>query len=203
MSRLWHTLKHEFLEVLPPTIFFLITFHIVLIDRALMLREYGLRLSSMGAAVVMALLVAKVVLIADKLPFINRFPYKPLIYNVVWKTVIYVAASLLVHYLEHLIPLWWRVGDFAEANREVWGEIVWPHFWAIQLWLTVLLFVYCVLRELVRVIGRERITRIFFGSPDAGAAAGSGPAGALPLTTGSSPPPQGSRPPGPSRSFGA
>src|SRR5262245_17200484 len=166
MSRLGHVIKHEFLEVLPPTIFFLITFHIVLIDRALMLREYGLRLSSMAAAAVMALLVAKVVLLADKLPFINRFPEKPLIYNVVWKTTIYVLASLFVHYLEHLVPLWWRSGEFADANRDLWHEIVWPHFWAIQLWLVVLIFVYCAMRELIRVVGRDRITHIFFGSPD-------------------------------------
>src|SRR5262245_34109666 len=115
-GRIWDVVKHEFHEVLPPTIFFLITFHIVLIDRALMLREFGLRLSSVAAASVMALLVAKVVLIADKLPFINRFPEKPLIYNVTWKTAIYVVVSLLLHYLEHLIPLWWRSGQFLEAN---------------------------------------------------------------------------------------
>src|SRR5678816_1815359 len=85
VAKIWHVVRHEFYEVLPPTIFFLITFHIVVLDRALMLREYGLHLSSVAAATVMALLVAKVVLIADKLPFINRFPEKPLIYNVVWK----------------------------------------------------------------------------------------------------------------------
>jgi len=60
--------------VLPPTIFFLIAFHIVVIDRRLMLREYGLPLSSIVGATVGALLIAKVVLITDKFPFINRFP---------------------------------------------------------------------------------------------------------------------------------
>jgi len=172
LTRVWHVIRHEFYEVLPPTIFFMITFNIVLLDRALMLREYGLSLTSVAAATVMALLVAKVVLIADKLPFINRFPEKPLIYNVVWKTVIYVAASLLVHYLEHLIRLWWRGGQFLEANQALWREIVWPHFWAIQLWLTVLIFVYCASRELVRIIGRERITRIYFGGPVRGVSGG-------------------------------
>lgn len=165
LGRVWEVAKNEFHEVLPPTIFFLITFHIVLIDRALMLREYGLRLSSVAGAVVTALLVAKVVLIADKLPFINRFPEKPLIYNVVWKTIIYVTASLFVHYLEHLIPLWWRSEEFRRANEELWHEIIWPHFWAIQLWLTVLIFVYCASRELIRIIGRDRITQIFFRQP--------------------------------------
>ena len=170
MIKLFHVLKHEFLEVLPPTIFFLVTFHIVLIDRALMLNEYGLQISSMAAAAVMALLVAKVVLIADKFPFINRFPQKPLIYNVLWKTAIYVLASLFVHYLEHLIPLWWLSGDFTDANRDLWREVVWPHFWAIQLWLIVLIFVYCASRELIRVVGRERVVQIYFGHPGPNAA---------------------------------
>jgi hypothetical protein len=42
---------------------------------------------------------------------------------------------------------------------------VWPHFWAVQLWLIVLIFVYCSMRELVRVIGRQRVLQIFFGNP--------------------------------------
>src|SRR5215471_6801817 len=95
MSKLWHGLKHEFHEVLPPTIFFSLTFHIVSLNRRLMLREYGLPLSSMAGATVAALLVAKVVLITDKFPFVNRFPDKPLRDNVVWKTVIYTAAACL------------------------------------------------------------------------------------------------------------
>ena len=172
MSKVWSTIKHEFWEVLPPTIFFFISFHIVLLDRALMAREYGLKPTSMAAATIGALLIAKVVLIADKLSIVNRFPEKPLIYNVVWKTVIYVVASLLLHYLEHLVPLWWHMGSFAAANEHLRREIVWPHFWAIQLWLVVLIFVYCALRELVRVIGRHRVAQVFFGTPVARTPAG-------------------------------
>ena len=165
MSKVWRTITHEFFEVLPPTIFFLISFNIVLLDRALMARQYGFELSSEAGATVMALLVAKVVLIADKLPFINRFPEKPLMYNVVRKTAVYVFASLLLHYLEHLIPFWWRLGSFGAANHRLLEEIVWAHFWAIQLWLIVLILVYCATRELVRVVGRERVWHIFFGHP--------------------------------------
>ena len=165
MNKVWATVKHEFHEVLPPTIFFLISFHIVVLDRALMLREYGVQVSAIAGATVAALLVAKVVLIADKLPFINRFPEKPLMYNVLWKTLIYVSASVIVHYLEHLLPVWWRMGGFGAANEHVWSEIVWPHFWAVQLWLVVLIFIYCAMRELVRVIGRQQVVNIFFGAP--------------------------------------
>jgi hypothetical protein len=164
VSKVWAKAKHELYEVLPPMIFFLVAFHIILVERALIAREYGLHPLSMATATVTALVVAKVVLIADMLPIINRFPQKPLMYNVVWKTAIYVVASLIAHYLEHLIPLWWRTG-FRAANERLWGELVWPHFWAVQLLLVVLFLLYCALRELVRVIGRDRVRQIFFSAP--------------------------------------
>lgn len=165
MSDRKQLVKHELRELLPPTIFFFIAFHTIALSRALMLREYGVKVSAIAGATVGALLVAKVVLLADHLPFVNRFPEKPLIYNVAWKTVIYVLGALVVHYLEHLVPVWWREGDLAAANRRVLNDVVWPHFWAIQLWLVVLLFVYCALREFVRAVGRREVMKMFFGSP--------------------------------------
>jgi len=36
---------------------------------------------------------------------------------------------------------------------------------AIQLLIAVMIFAYCVLRELVRVIGRKRVFEMFFGYP--------------------------------------
>jgi hypothetical protein len=45
----------------------------------------------------------------------------------------------------------------------VLAEIIWPHFWAIQIILFVLIAMYCTIHELVRVIGKEKMLRIFFG----------------------------------------
>ena len=163
MKRLGAWVAREFLEVLPPAIFFVIAFHMLSLTQSLMLREYGIRAATAAGATVGALLVAKVVLIADSLPVINRFPTKPLMYNVAWKTFIYVIAAFVVHYLEHLLPVWWRVGDLRAANDRLLGHVVWPHFWVIQLWLVVLLFVYCAMRELIRAIGARKVRAMFFG----------------------------------------
>jgi hypothetical protein len=165
MSGFISRLKHEILEVIPPAMFFFISFQLIAFTQALMLEQYGIRISTFVTATIAALVVAKVVLIADLLPFINRFPERALIYNVIWKTAIYLIAALLVRYVEHLIPFVREPKDIVLANRHLFDEVVWPHFWAVQFWLLVLFFVYCALRELVRVLGRDRVFAMFFGSP--------------------------------------
>jgi len=129
----------------------------------LMLKGTGLAPSSSISIAVAALILGKAVLIADMLPLINRFPHKPLIYNVAWKTVIYLLISAVIHYLERLIDFWRQTGSFVAGNQKLLSEIIWPHFWAIQIILFVLISMYCMMHELVRVIGREKVLRIFFG----------------------------------------
>lgn len=156
------TIKRNYVEILPPTIFFLIAFCLILVTKRLILREYGISWTGFGAAIIGALLVGKVVLIVDKLPFVNKFPDHPLIYNTSWKSLIYFLAALLVHYLDHVVPLLTKHESFMVANRHLVDEMVWPQFWLIQMWLAVLFFIYCAMRELVRVIGRDKVIHMFF-----------------------------------------
>src|SRR6266404_2009206 len=156
-------LKKEFFELLPPTIYFFVALHIVAFVRVLMLKKTGIAPSSSISIAVAALILGKAVLIADMLPLINRFPHKPLIYNIAWKTVIYLLLSAVIHYLERLIDFWRETGGFVAGNEKLLSEIIWPHFWAIQIILFVLIAMYCTVHELVRVIGREKVLRIFFG----------------------------------------
>ena len=163
MTKLFTKLKEEFFALLPPTIFFFVALHIVMFIRVLMLEGTGLAPSSSVSIAVASLILGKAVLIADMLPMINRFPNKPLIYNVAWKTVIYLLISAIIHYLERLIDFWRQAGGFVAGNQKLFAEIIWPHFWAIQIILFVLIAMYCTVHELVRVIGREKVLRIFFG----------------------------------------
>jgi len=156
-------LKEELFKLLPPTIYFFVALHIVAFVRVLMLKRTGIAPSSSISIAVAALILGKAVLIADMLPLINRFPHKPLIYNVTWKSVIYLSISMLIHYLERLFDFWRETGGFVAGNQKLLSEIIWPHFWAIQIILFVLIAEYCMVHELVRVIGKEKALRIFFG----------------------------------------
>src|SRR6266581_2811270 len=63
-----------------------------------MLKGTGISPLGSVSVAVAALILGKAVLIADMLPMINRFPNKPLIYNVAWKTLIYLLVATLIHY---------------------------------------------------------------------------------------------------------
>jgi hypothetical protein len=163
MHKILEKLKEEFFAVLPPTIFFFVALHIVTFIRVLMARGSHFEPLSTISIAVAALILGKAVLIADMLPAINRYPDKPLAYNVAWKTAIYWLMASVIHYVERLIDFSRQAGGIVAGNEKLLAEIVWPHYWAVQIILLILILVYCTARELVRVIGREKILRLFFG----------------------------------------
>jgi hypothetical protein len=163
MSAALHKLKEEFLAVLPPTIFFFLALHLIAVVRLLMVEATGFKPLSSASILIAALLLGKAVLIADMLPLINLYPHKPLAHNVAWKTLVYMVVAGIIHYLERLYDFARQAGGIAAGNAKLLAEIVWPHFWAVQILLLVLILMYCTGRELVRVIGRDKAIRLFFG----------------------------------------
>ena len=163
MSKAVEKLKEEFLALLPPTIFFFVALHIVALVRSLMTQGTGLPVSSSAQIAIGALIIGKAVLLADLWPPINRFPDRPLVYNITWKTLIYFLVATVIHYLERLFDFAREAVGIAAGNAKLLSEIVWPHFWAIQIVLVVLILSYCTIRELARVLGEEQTMRLFFG----------------------------------------
>jgi hypothetical protein len=165
----------ELHHMLPPTVFFLISFNVIVLTVALIADGTAASLPGHATASLAALVCGKAVLIADALPFFNRYPEKPLIWNTAWKAALYLAVTLIIRLAERLISA--ATGDygFASGLEHEIAVFEWPRFWAIQLWLAILFVGYAGSGELSRVIGRSRIVKMFFGplaarSPEAGAA---------------------------------
>lgn len=156
-------LKHELAELLPPTLYFFVALHFVAFLQALMNRHDGLTLPTSLQISLGALVMGKSVLLADMLPFINRYPDAPLIWNVSWKSTVYFVVAFGIHYLERLVDFWRKSTGFVAANHALFAELDWGHFWAIQLLLAVLILAYCVVSELARVLGRAELKLLFFG----------------------------------------
>ena len=163
MHKILEKLKEEFFAILPPTIFFFVALHIVTVIHVLMAKgSHFVPLSTMSIGIA-SLILGKAVIIADMLPPINRYPHKPLAYNIVWKTVIYLVMASVIHYLERLIDFSRQAGGIVAGNEKLLAEIVWPHYFAVEIVLFILILVYCTARELGRVMGKEKLLRLFFG----------------------------------------
>ncbi len=161
MHKILEKLKEEFFAILPPTIFFFVALHLLTFIRVLMaVGSHFEPLSTMSIAIA-SLILGKAVLIADLLRPINRYPNKPLAYNIAWKTVIYMLMASGIHYVERLIDFSRQAGGILAGNEKLLAQIVWPHFWA-EIILFLLILVYCMVRELARVIGKEKMIRLFF-----------------------------------------
>jgi hypothetical protein len=158
-------ITEEIHALVAPTIFFFVALNLIALIRALMLKGTGIPLSTPLQILVAALVLAKAVLIADLWPAINRYPDKPLVYSIAWKTTIYSLVATALHYLEHLVDFWKEAGSFVAGNQMLLARMVWPHFWAIEIVLVVLVLNYCTITELARLIGPKDLWQIFFGPP--------------------------------------
>lgn len=157
-------LKHEFLKMLPPTIFFLVVFHIAAFIRVLMAEQYGITIASSVSATIGALIVGKSILIADALPLFNWFRQKRLIYNVAWRIFLYLMIVLLFQFLEELIPLISKYGTISMASEQLFEEIKWHRFWAVHILVVLFLIFYSLATEVINAIGHNKFIEMFFSS---------------------------------------
>jgi hypothetical protein len=123
MHKIFNKIKEEFFAILPPTIFFFVALHILTIIRVLIARGSHFEPLSTASIAIASLVLGKAVLIAD-LPPINRYPNKPLAYNVAWKTAIYLLMATFIHYLERLIDFSRQAGGLAAGNAKLLADIV-------------------------------------------------------------------------------
>lgn len=154
----------EFFHVLPGLVFFYLAFNLINYTESLMFREENIRSFGFFSVLLAAAIVAKVLLVIDHLPVLWIFRNKPLIYDVVWKTLIYSLVVLLIRYLTVLYPFNHLRGEGVDYDTFQAG-VDWTRFWAIQIWYVVLFFVFSLGREMVRVIGKKKLLRLLFGSP--------------------------------------
>lgn len=168
MKKIVAVILHEVRLMLAPTIFFFVCFNMLVLTIAFMDPVRGFSIASHSAATVGALIVGKAVLIADKLPFFNRYPHKPLIYNTLWKAALYIAITMLIRIAEALLSAATNEYGFATGVAEEAAHFTWGRFAAIQMWLAILFLVYTGFRELANQIGPQRMREMFFTAPERG-----------------------------------
>jgi len=89
-SRILALLGKEFKELLPPTVFFAVSFNLILLTTQLILADYLIHFFSFILATTSALVAGKSVLLADALPFFRRFDRSIMIQSVLFLSLIHI-----------------------------------------------------------------------------------------------------------------
>jgi hypothetical protein len=150
-------------EIVPTMLFFFVAFSLVDIGAILKFKSTLDISYSFFVIFVSSLVMAKIVLLSDYLPFTHAFSKKPLIYNTVWKTTIYVVISFFVRFLERFVPAYLHAKSIEVAYAQVIPAFTDLMFWASEIWLAILLVIYVACRELTTAIGKDKIRTLFFG----------------------------------------
>jgi hypothetical protein len=144
-------LLREFLEILPPTIFFFVGFNLIVLTTNLLLVDYGQAFAGFMLATAAAL--------------VRRYDRAPLIRPILYKTVFYWAIVFVARLLEHWIRFWLvehhPLGTFLPHMAATFD---WHRFIAIQLWIFVLFLVYVTATELNHLFGEGELGYILFTS---------------------------------------
>ena len=129
--------------------------------RSLTLSESGITAIHYGAAVIEALVLAKVILIGHALRLGKGFEDEPLIVSVLVKTLLFGAFVALFSMIEHVIE--------GLVHRETWGVIAHHLFaggrdeiLARTLVIIVAFFPFFAFSEVDRVLGQGRLFALFF-----------------------------------------
>ncbi len=156
---------HELRELVPPTLFFIIGFNLVVLTTNLILADYKVAFAGFFVATTGALVVGKAVLVANNLPLLRRFDRAPVIWPILYKTLFYWAVVFIFRLLEHFVRFWIvehnPVGGGAFV-RHVAATFSWHRFAAIQIWIFVLFLVYVTASEFNELFGRGELRRILF-----------------------------------------
>jgi hypothetical protein len=156
-------LKKEIRESLETAVFFAVAFCLIDLADKLTVRGSDIEIPSFITAIVGGLIIAKILLVVDLFPFLNLFPSKPLMYNIIWKTLIYFAASLVYRYIEPLITFLFASTDVAAAHYHAVQKFTHPMFWAISIWIALLFAIFVTMQELSRALGKNKMPLLFFG----------------------------------------
>lgn len=156
-------LKEEIREAIPAIIFFVLAFNLIHFTENLMLQPGETQYYSYFTVTLGALAVGKILIIADYFSFIEMFPNKPLIYNIVWKTIIYSLFSFLFRITEHFVHIAIKFRSVSYSFHHLTDVLYSPVFWSVQCWLFGLFIIYCIGHEVTEKIGPQKISHMIWG----------------------------------------
>ena len=156
-------IKHELREVAVTTLYFLVGFGIILLLFKLFLIDYDIEFTALSKAIVGALIAGKVVVLLKGRGFMNRFVHRAGYLNVTYKTLIYVAGTVVVLLLERMFEAYRETGSLAAAIEHIVQGRDLSHSGGVLMLIAVLFVFYNSMELLGQRLGESNLRAAFLG----------------------------------------
>ena len=130
--------------------------------RRLVLAAYDITYTNYWVALIEALVLAKVTMIGGVLRLGRGLEDKPLIYPTLYKTAVFTVFVAVFKAIEHVIGGLWHGQGITGGLVEV-SEKGFPVMLANSLVVLAAFIPFFAVKELGRVLGRDKIAALFFG----------------------------------------
>jgi hypothetical protein len=143
------------------TLYLWVLLAVFALHRTIILEQHDINATEQGFAIVNALVLAKIILVADGLNLGHHFAKSPLAYSVLWKSFLFGCLLVVFHIIENVISGMLKGQPAIQGLDEVSGGSL-----RGVLWLGVMAFVSLIpffsFREVARVIGSGPLWDLFF-----------------------------------------
>jgi len=152
---------HEFREMVVIFLYLFVWFGLFTIHESIVLEQHHIGFTPYGLAAVNALVLAKVMLVAQDLHLGHRFEDRPLVYPVLIKSLLFAIVFICFHVVEHVIVgLWYGKGILQSMPGFGGGGI--DGVIMVGVLMSVALIPFFAFTEIGRVFGPAALQTLIF-----------------------------------------
>jgi hypothetical protein len=155
-----------FREMAPVVLFFFIAFLLIAVMFKLLVAEYAIEFSAFTKAAVAALILGKVVPLLDWAQSGYRFDGYRRIVVVTCKTFVYASVVIVLGIGERIFKAYREANSLGEAVTRLIANANVDRFLGLVLLISMVVFVYLLMQEIERAMGKGALLRLLFKRPD-------------------------------------
>ena len=152
--------RNEIVSVMTLTLYFLVWFGFLMLLKYLLLSNYEIEFSGMSKAVIGALVLAKVVLVLEYVPFGAWVRSRAAWVDVVLRTTMYTAGVFVVMVAEKAFESRSEYGGFVEAATALFARVEIYQLWLDLICVCAALLSYNILSVIHKNIGKGALMKM-------------------------------------------
>lgn len=153
-------------EMAPPVLFFFIAFMLIGVMFKLFVTQYSIQFTAFTRAAVFALIIGKVILLIDWAESGRDFGSHRRIVVIAGQTFVYAFAVFTLGIGERILEAAHKAHSLREGFDMAIAAVSLDRFLGLVILISMVVFVYLVLQEIERAMGKGALYRLLFKLPD-------------------------------------